>query len=352
MPNKIIISILTLLLLSTNSSFATERLARIIGGKPVNSEAWPWMAGLVYKNTEITNEVFCGATLIAPDWVLTAAHCVIGVGISDFEIIINQAQLDSDSGERLSASAILFHPLYNDFLLENDLALIKLATPSNIKPINVLAPFSTQDSAGKPAFALGWGSISSSSLQYPSTLQQVELPIIDNPRCDIAMGDITEDMLCAGDGLGERDTCFGDSGGPLVVFDTESGTWRQAGITSWGFDCAATGFYGVYTRLKNYAQFISEHICSTQEMPPATSLNLDIDGNIVSASWNAINDISGYRLNFTPYPEAQTIYSLDLNQTTDLSVELNTGSAFYVAITGYNGNCLSQYSNIEHFILN
>ena len=347
------IIIFLLLLPSINSVSATERMARIIGGGPADSGAWPWMAGLVYNHSINTNEVFCGASLIAKDWVLTAAHCVIDISSSSFDVIINQAhlELDTASGERKHVDYILFHPLYNDFNLENDLALLKLATPSNNPPINVLAPFTSQDNAGKQGIALGWGSTSKASPLYPVELQQVGLPLIDNLRCNAVMGGVTENMLCAGDALGERDTCFGDSGGPLLVFDTESNSWRQAGITSWGFDCAATDFFGVYTRLKNYAVFISDHICSTNEIPAPVSLNLGIDGNIVSASWNALNKVSGYRLNYAHYPGAETIYSIDMNRVTDLSVGLPTGSAFYVGITSYNGNCLSEYSNIEHFII-
>ncbi|OQK16705.1 hypothetical protein AU255_02010 [Methyloprofundus sedimenti] len=352
MLKKIIITLLSLLIASTNIAFASERMAKIIGGTTADSATWPWMAGLIFN--DYTN-VFCGASLIAQDWILTAAHCVFDKGNTDFDVIINQAQLklDSVNGKRIQVDSILIHPFYNNFNLENDLALIKLATPSHNTPINVLAPFTAQDNAGKPAIALGWGSMSTSSLQLPADLQQVDLPLIDNSQCNVAMmGFIIDGMLCAGDGLGERDTCTGDSGGPLVVFDTESGTWRQAGITSWGLDkCAAPDLFGVYTRLKNYATFISDHICTPAEKPAPTSLKLTIDGNIITASWNAVNETSGYRLNYAPYPDAQTIYSLDMNHATDFSVKLDAGSAFYVAITSYNGNCLSEYSNIEHFII-
>ncbi|NOQ14324.1 MAG: trypsin-like serine protease [Methyloprofundus sp.] len=342
---------LLLVLINLNSASATPRIAKIIGGRTAGSNAWSWMAGLVYKHYSISDGLFCGASLIAKDWVLTAAHCVIYEDKSSLDIIINQAELDNRNAERLAIEQIIIHPLFDNFSLENDLALIKLATPSHIQPIQVLAPFSSQDNAGKPAIALGWGSISPTSRQYSLDLHQVELPIIDTPRCDAAMGDITDGMLCAGEGLGLKDTCFGDSGGPLVVFDSESRTWHQAGITSWGFGCAIVDFYGVYTRLKTYASFISDHICSSHELPPPVSLKLNINGNIVSTSWNALNNISGYRLNYAPYPAAQTIGSIDMNHTTDLSVRLETGSAYYVAISSYNNNCLSAYSNIEHFII-
>ena len=351
---QLFIAILLLLSLNLSSAGATERMARIIGGSTADSSAWPWMAGLVYNNSIARNVVFCGASLIAKEWVLTAAHCVINIGSSGFDVIINQAHLEIDTvnGERKHVEYILFHPLYNDFNLDNDLALLKLTSPSSNPPINVLAPFTSQDHPGKSAIALGWGSTSTTSRLYPAELQQVDLPLIDNPRCNAAMRHVTDDMLCAGDGKGERDTCFGDSGGPLIVFDSESGTWRQAGITSWGFDCAAADFFGVYTRLKNYAAFISDHICTPPQIPAPVSLNLGIDGNIVDASWNTTDNAAGYRLNYAPFPDAQPINSVDMNRATDLSVGLPAGSAFYVGITSYNGNCISEYSNIEHFIIN
>ncbi len=261
-----------LLLPDSNSASANQITARIIGGNTAESNDWPWMAGLINKQHLISYGPFCGATLIAKDWVLTAAHCVIDNSSSNIDVLINQAQLDKQDGERIAASRIIIHPEYDDVSLENDLALIKLAKPSKIQPIMILPPFSTQDKSNTPAIALGWGSISAFYPLYPLDLQQVTLPIVSNALCAKSMGNITDDMLCAGAGRGNKDTCFGDSGGPLIVFDTESRTWRQAGITSWGFGCAVPDFYGVYTRLKNYAGFISEHICSSNEKPPEVTL--------------------------------------------------------------------------------
>ena len=88
--------------------------------------------------------------------------------------------------------------------------------------------------------ALGFGTISTNSEEYPSTLQQVELTYIDNDDCekskdpkyaDNYQGLISSDMLCAGDN-GE-DTCRGDSGGPLILAGGSPDKDIVVGIVSW-----------------------------------------------------------------------------------------------------------------------
>ncbi|MCF7971772.1 MAG: serine protease [Methylococcaceae bacterium] len=327
-------------------------MPRIIGGTTSEGSRWPWMASLVMKNASAAEGLFCGASLIAKDWVLTAAHCVIDQPTAAFDVVINQAQLDADTGERIAVERIVLHPLYNDSTLDNDLALIKLKSSSKTQPIQLVAPYSNQDTPNKSALALGWGATHSTKPLFPPNLHQVELPLISNSACSAGMHEmINDNMLCAGDGSGLRDTCSGDSGGPLIVFDTESNSWRQAGITSWGYGCANIGSYGIYTRAKNYAAFISSQICSVPEVPISTSLKLTINANIATLNWNSESSAAGYRLNYAPYPDAQAIYSMDMNLLTNFSAELASGSAYYVAITSYKNNCLSAYSNIEHFVI-
>jgi len=331
---------------------AAQKISRIVGGKTANTNAWPWMTALVDSN----NDVFCGSSLIAKDWVLTAAHCVYNTAPTSFNVIVNRADLNSNSGDELSVEKIIIHPLYNDSTLDNDLALIKLTSPSQYPPIKLLEPYSFQDDDEKSALALGWGNVSATEDIFPDELQQVELSIIGNISCSTVMDGITDDVLCAGDKNYEKDTCQGDSGGPLIIFDTESNSWRQAGITSWGVgsfekNCAAPDRYGVYTRIENYAQFISDTICSASEKPETVNLELGINGQLVSTHWSTIDDTIGYRLNYAPFPHAETIYSIDMNKLTAFSVELSPGSAFFVAITSYKDNCLSGFSNIEHFII-
>ena len=85
----------------------------------------------------------------------------------------------------------------------------------------------------------------------------VNIPVIDNSVCNAAESyqkSITNNMLCAGEREGGKDSCQGDSGGPLVL-----GTKNEArliGIVSWGEGCARKDKYGVYTRVSSVYDWI------------------------------------------------------------------------------------------------
>lgn len=337
--------------------------AKIIGGSSAKADAWPWMAALVIKNTNTS--IFCGGSLVASNWVLTAAHCMFdetpaGSGhyvpstIADFDVLLNRLQLNTSNGERIAPAEIIVHPAFNQKDLTNDLALIRLSRHSAVQPIETLPDFSSLDKDGVLGTALGWGNTSATKNQFPTTLQQVNLPITSNASCQSKLDGITDSMLCAGSLQGGIDTCEGDSGGPLIAFDAERNAWRQVGITSFGeAECGAANFYGVYTRLTLFKSFISNTICNVEQTPPAPILTLTTNGATVTAAWTLSNKATGYRLNFAPYPNYTfaSIASVELNPTGQLSVTLPQNSAYYVAITSYNNNCRSEFSNIEHFVI-
>jgi len=68
-------------------------------------------------------------------------------------------------------------------------------------------------------------------------------------------------MMCAGYPNKRVDSCQGDSGGPLVCKKRDvSGkeTWYLWGVVSWGLDCAAPGYYGVYASVENMGRWVSD----------------------------------------------------------------------------------------------
>lgn len=332
------------------------KTAKIIGGKPSFDSAWPWMAGIIEKNKSDFDGQYCGGSLISSQWVLTAGHCVIGSDhinpkpANEIDIIINRSQLDTDMGERIAVSNIIIHPDYDDFTLENDLALIQLQNPSATQPIQLISTYSNLDLAGQNVTAMGWGKLSVTKNLFPSILHEVDLRITDLNSCANLPG-VTSDMLCAGDLHQSKDTCTGDSGGPLIAFDVNSKSWKQVGITSWGNGCATRGFYGVYTRVKSYFNYISDVICSASDKPQPAELSLSIDGNSISAEWSPTPSNIGNILNYAPFPDAHPISNIDLKQHHSFSTTLQHGDAYYVGITRYHNNCHSDFSNIEQFVI-
>ncbi len=317
------------------------------------AQDWPWMAEIVLKNKSAYDGLLCGASLIANKWILTAAHCVYDKTPFNFDIIVNQNDLAKEYAERLNAQTIIIHPEFNAVSLDNDIALIEITTEiTQIQPIALLTRYESLDQNNQTSIALGWGSTSIFEDSFPYRLRQVNLSLINNQQCSLRMGEtIPEGMLCAGDDIYQRDTCLGDSGGPLIAFDETRKTWKQIGITSWGFGCAEPEFYGVYTRIKHYSEFIEKTMCSAQILP-TPQLYVNTEENNIHLNWTG--DASGYRLIYAPYPSPQSdeIASIDLQNLTRLSAQMPSGSAYYLAIMGYRGNCNSPISNIEYFVVN
>jgi uncharacterized repeat protein (TIGR01451 family) len=135
----------------------------------------------------------------------------------------------------------------------------------------------------------GWGDIRNyGPSNYPGRIYETTVPIVANDACAPAYdypdspNSVTPGMLCAGLAWGGRDTCFGDSGGPLMVDDGAGGAF-QAGITSFGTGCAIAGFYGVYTRVAVFADWIAATIGG------APHLSVGLSGPGIAAPGDALS---------------------------------------------------------------
>ena len=104
--------------------------SRVIGGTDARKGAWPWQVGMY-----VNGRFICGGTLIAPNWILTASHCVVSSGrersASSFEIVVGDLHrsLNDTTEQKHQVELVIAHPNYNRRSINNDIALMKLKTP-------------------------------------------------------------------------------------------------------------------------------------------------------------------------------------------------------------------------------
>ncbi len=240
---------------------------RIVGGQLAALGAWPWQIAL-YIQGNSGYYAMCGGSLIAPDWVLTAAHCVRDRPTASYKIGYGsnkRSQLNLVSVVRVE-----YHTGYDSRVKDNDIALLKLGSAVNL-PSTGFAKLPIQSASdtlnpGDEMTVTGFGTTASCSgpsadpaCGMQEQLREVVVPFVPIPNCRQNYGAssaaIGDRQICAGIAAGGRDSCQGDSGGPLVRRAADN-RWTQVGVVSWGAGCAQAGKPGVYTRVSKYADWI------------------------------------------------------------------------------------------------
>lgn len=247
---------------------AVQAQGKIVNGVPADEDDFPWAASIAFRTTGGSFFSFCGGSLIAPEWVVTAAHCKVEK--SD-KVILGRLDLRTSAGKVHNIAESITHPDYDPSTNNNDIALVRLTQASDHDPIPLIGPTGAAAPPEADFTVAGWGLLEEGGEASP-VLMKVTVPILTNPACaadyaNAGVG-ISLNMLCAGqDG---KDSCQGDSGGPGMVDDPTLGDFRLAGVVSFGIGCAREGFPGVYTRVSRYLTWIKDN---TGVEPPAEGCN-------------------------------------------------------------------------------
>lgn len=231
----------------------------IVGGESAETSSYPWMVALT---TSASESAYCGGALVAPDRVVTAAHCISGYMPSSVRVVVGRTDLRGSDGEERAVLRAWVDP---DYRSPTDGADVAVLTLDRSVPYETL-PLETDQSAypaGRAATVLGWGYTSEGGPSSP-TLRRADLPLVADSDCAATFREFRSPaMVCAGNRAGGVDACYGDSGGPLIAGG------RLIGITSWGSGCARARTPGVFVRVATYAAAIQEQLDSPVLTGPA-----------------------------------------------------------------------------------
>lgn len=227
---------------------------RIVGGTPADPADWPFAAA-VYDH-HIFN---CTGSVIAPDAVLTAGHCVGDP--TALSVVVGRPDLsDHSSGERIDVSRARIDP---DYLKtgHDDFSVLRLEHATSVAPVTLptAAEAEAATAEGARLSLAGWGATHPNGGGETDLLMEAETNVIDNAECRAAHPDFARrsDICTRGDprpGGGEVSACYGDSGGPLIA--TTVGGPRLVGATSYGGRRCGVRKPTVFARVGDALHFI------------------------------------------------------------------------------------------------
>lgn len=223
----------------------------IIGGTESKQNKWPFMVSLHRKSRNGHLQFDCGGSFIGERYVLTAAHCVEGYGLSTLMVSTESNDLLGDASQFVGVQNVYIHDQYNANTLANDIAILELNRALSKPKIELATQYDLDKLRhGDPLVTMGWGANKNRG-PHVKKLVDVDIEYIDLAVCqnvdNYMYRDVETFNICAGVPEGGKDACQGDSGGPLII--NENGQPKQVGIVSWGDECGKKGEYGVYANI-------------------------------------------------------------------------------------------------------
>ena len=229
----------------------------IVGGTLASVTEAPWAIALNNTQSASSSGRYCGAALVSPTKIVTAAHCM-DEPVSTYYAVQGRADLADDSvGRESEISKVWIHPGYNRNDNRYDVAVLTLARPFVGVPVLPLETRPRADRAGAVPTVYGWGDTQETGPE--ETLQKAAVPDLGDQTClanksYASNGYAAATNICAGYLAGGIDACQGDSGGPLVL------NGRLLGVVSWGQGCAQPGKPGVYTEIAGAAKALLQQV--------------------------------------------------------------------------------------------
>lgn len=386
-------------LLLTTGAHAQTLSPKIVGGDDAGG-GYPWMAGLhAFYPDEVPDPLyalfpFCGGSLIAPGWVVTAAHC-LSDGTTAQEVLVRIDQPDicdtpncpdgSEIPPNYDAMTLLIHENYTDVSSGSDIALVQLSGKVSIDTVSIadattMAELNALISNNGAVAVIGWGVYDGAGFDVSDDIQpeNLQFVVLDYLRRTLIPGAKPANVVGAWEPSPSpitqpngADTCFGDSGGPLFVpqgsvdFAQSADDPVLVGLTSYGSgDCDSRDDPGVYTQVSAYTDWIEQQTANqadplvdlqvslshpvTDQLPGSTSNNFTVTVTN-NSSRNSVSDFS-VQISGEAGVGVATIgdTTLSCSQTTSIKLDCNsTGGLAPGASTVYQFSVTDNTSTIR-----
>jgi secreted trypsin-like serine protease len=192
------------------SALSTIVTSKIVGGEAAANYTWGWMASF-----QLAGAHQCGASLLTPEYAVTAAHCVedLALRMSQLSIVVgtNYWNGSSPTMQRRSIISMTKYPTFNDKNNANDIGILQFApldVSSGSEISFICLPEQNQDpfQTNTSLVAIGWGVTSQNSITASNYLQQVTVQVLSaSEGCTAAAGlaDPTS-QFCAGVSTGGK----------------------------------------------------------------------------------------------------------------------------------------------------
>ena len=263
----------------------------IVGGKPAKPGKFPYQVRLYAADDD--EKGFCGGSIIDPQWILTAGHCVVkesepeGPQTPAETVYVGYGSTDRTETTKIESEKIVVHPLYLEKALAggSDVALVKLKEPiPGAKKVEIANPDTEKElvTRGVKVTVTGWGAIwdpedkevvellskidpqvdVTEKLRFPLKLHEADINVMARDECRAIYEPqalhVADSELCALKPRSVTNSCYGDSGGPLVVRAEEPRRYVQIGVVSWGDRCGRAGNPNVFARVASFSDWIEQ----------------------------------------------------------------------------------------------
>lgn len=254
----------------------TEYDTKVVGGYAIDITQAPYQVALINNS----GQQFCGGTIIAKNWIVTAAHCLWGISPGKITVVAGKTYRNELKGGN-SVIAIHKYPGFYDTKVGKDIALLKLGqdldlSSNRIQAIGYVNPTDVANGDQDPGVVgtlTGWGKLSYGG-SSAGQLQKVTMPIVSLADATQAFSSnygihsLTPDQLPTWQN--NKSACHGDSGGPLVVQSNRG--QLLAGVVSWGKDCDDIA-PSMFARVSSFASWIQGYVGDVdQNIPPTLDI--------------------------------------------------------------------------------